>query len=226
MGSTVHQPRRLLVAKRYPRRFARARAERRFALASPLEVTTSPLDLEDLQQRVLGGWQPKYVFFWGHTPARDGELGKECFSQWYPAPFELEGARFPSAEHYMMWSKARLFGDEEVARQALGAKSAAEVKKLGRAVRGFDEASWLKHRFEIVVRASVGKFAQNPALLAYLHGTGERVLVEASPVDRIWGIGLSADDPHVRDPAQWQGLNLLGFALMRAREVLGEGPLE
>ncbi|MEU4646849.1 NADAR family protein [Nocardia fluminea] len=79
---------------------------------------------------------------------------------------------------------------------------------------------WERARFGIVVAGSVAKFGQNDALRGYLVGTGARVLVEASPVDRIWGIGMAADDPGALDPGRWKGLNLLGFALMRAREEL------
>ena len=87
-------------------------------------------------------------------------------------------------------------------------------------MRGFDEAVWERERFGIVVEGSVHKFGQDAALRQFLLGTGERVLVEASPRDRIWGIGLAADDERATDPARWRGLNLLGFALMEAREVL------
>jgi ribA/ribD-fused uncharacterized protein len=91
-------------------------------------------------------------------------------------------------------------------------------------VRGFDEGTWTAARFDIVVAASVAKFGQHPELGAFLLGTANRVLVEASPVDRVWGIGLAADDERAGDPYLWQGLNLLGFALMRAREELSASP--
>ncbi|MGJ5203315.1 NADAR family protein [Bradyrhizobium sp. HKCCYLR20261] len=97
----------------------------------------------------------------------------------------------------------------------------SQAKKLGREVRGFDDARWTAHRFDIAVRGNVAKFGQNPPLGQWLRSTAEAVLVEASPVDRIWGIGLAADDPRARDPLTWLGLNLLGFALMKARAALG-----
>ena len=90
-------------------------------------------------------------------------------------------------------------------------------------MRGFDDAVWQRERYGIVVEGSVHKFASDPALRAYLLCTGDRVLVEASPLDRIWGIGLAADDERALDPARWRGLNLLGFALMEARERLRRG---
>ncbi|MEY9892116.1 ribA/ribD-fused uncharacterized protein [Catenulispora sp. MAP5-51] len=162
----------------------------------------------------------KYLFFWGHTPKRPGTIGAECLSQWYPAPFEVDGVRFATAEHYMMWGKAQLFGDPKAAARILSAGHPKEAKDLGRTITGFDEAKWVADRVAIVTAGNVEKFRQNPDLLAFLLGTGERVLVEASPMDRVWGIGLAADDERAQDPAAWRGLNLLGEALMAARETL------
>ena len=73
-------------------------------------------------------------------------------------------------------------------------------------------------RFGIVVAGNRAKFARHPDLAAFLRGTAPRVLVAASPVDRIGGIGLAADDPRAADPATWRGLNLFGFALMQVRD--------
>lgn len=183
-------------------------------------MDSTPNDLEDLQRRYRSGWRPKFLFFWGHTPKRAGILGAECLSQWFPAPFRVEGTAFPTAEHFMMWSKGNLFGDAETAQAVLAAGSPASAKQLGRQVRGFVEATWVVHRRQIVVRASVEKFSQNPELGSFLAQTGTKLLVEASPTDRIWGIGLSASDQGAENPLQWQGLNLLGFALMEARAKL------
>ncbi|MEZ0115490.1 ribA/ribD-fused uncharacterized protein [Catenulispora sp. EB89] len=162
----------------------------------------------------------KYLFFWGHTPKKAGVVGSECLSQWYPAPFEVDGVRFATAEHCMMWGKAQLFGDEQAAAKIVAAGHPQEAKNLGRVITGFDEDAWVAARLAIVTAANVEKFRQNPDLLAFLLGTRERVLVEASPVDRIWGIGLAATDERAQDPARWRGLNLLGEALMAARETL------
>jgi ribA/ribD-fused uncharacterized protein len=120
----------------------------------------------------------------------------------------------------MMWRKACLFDDRQCADEILHAKSPAQAKAIGREVSGFDEETWTRHRWEIVVAGSVAKFDSDPALRDYLAGTGRRVLVEASPVDRIWGIGLAADSDDAEKPQQWRGLNLLGFALMEARQRL------
>jgi len=179
-----------------------------------------PRNLEELCESVRRGVQPKFVFFWGHTPAKDGRLGHECFSQWFAAAFEIDGVSFPTAEHFMMWSKARLFGDDVVAAKILAAAHPAAVKELGREVRSFVDSVWVLHRFETVVRANVAKFSQNRILGDYLLATDSSVLVEASPRDRIWGIGLGAAHVDAKNPLAWRGLNLLGFALMAARAEL------
>lgn len=166
------------------------------------------------------GRRVKYVFFWGHRPQRDGGIGVGCLSQWWPVVFTVDGLLFRSAEHYMMWRKAVLFDDTDAAGRIIAASHPRQAKMLGRRVRGFDERVWVEHRFDIVVDAGVAKFGQHPDLREFLLGTGERVLVEASPTDRVWGIGLAVTDPRAADPAQWLGHNLLGFALMQARAML------
>lgn len=179
--------------------------------------------VDDLVSAIAAGQQVDYLRFWGHQPERDGRLGPGCLSQWWPARFTVAGARFESAEHYMMWGKAMLFGDTENATRVLAARTPREAKEFGRQVRGFDSGVWRAHRFETVLRGNMAKFGQDAALTDYLLGTGDRVLVEASPVDLVWGIGFTADDPRAADPAQWRGLNLLGFALMGARAALRAG---
>ena len=124
---------------------------------------------------------------------------------------------FRSAEHSMMWRKAMLYGAEASAERIVAAGHPRDAKLLGRGVAGFDGPTWAGRRFDIVTDASRHKFGQSPALRDWLVGTGDRVLVEASPTDRVWGIGLAATDERATDPARWRGLNLLGFALMRAR---------
>jgi ribA/ribD-fused uncharacterized protein len=180
--------------------------------------------VDDLASLVATGVRVKYLFFWGHRPSADGRITASCLSQWWPAPFTVDGERFASAEHYMMWRKALMFYDTVTAGRILAAGHPRQAKKLGREVRGFDENEWAAARFDIVVAASVAKFGQHPDLGGFLLGTANRVLVEASPVDRIWGIGLDADDERAADPSRWRGLNLLGFALMRAREELSASP--
>lgn len=187
-------------------------------------AVTTPTSVAELVSAAQQGARHKYVFFWGHTPGVDGRVGAECLSQWAPSPFTVEETEFATAEHYMMWSKAVLFGDEDAAERVLGAGHPKQAKDIGGQVRGFTEERWRAHRFDIVVRGNVAKFAQNGEMGAYLLGTGSRVLVEASPLDRIWGIGLARDDERAAVPERWRGLNLLGFALMRVRELLREQP--
>ncbi|MEV7088213.1 NADAR family protein [Streptomyces sp. NPDC093085] len=174
----------------------------------------------DLVERVKGGEPVKYLRFWGHTPRRDGTLSASCLSQWWASPFTVDGVGYATAEHWMMAAKARLFGDKAAEHRALGAPNPALAKKAGRLVRGFDQEVWERERYGIVVAGSVHKFGQDATLRGFLLNTGDRVLVEASPMDRIWGIGLAADDERAANPTRWRGLNLLGFALMEARDRL------
>lgn len=180
------------------------------------------MNLERLRQRCAAGESFKYLYFWGHRPAANDQVGKSCFSQWYEASFKLGGVRYASAEHYMMAAKARLFDDRKLLERILAARSLGEAKALGREVAGFDEALWSAERMGIVIEGNLGKFGQNASLKKYLLGTADRVLVEASPVDAIWGIGLAATDPQATEPAAWRGLNLLGFALMEVRRRLAQ----
>jgi ribA/ribD-fused uncharacterized protein len=178
---------------------------------------------EALIREVRAGTRVKYLHFWGHRPSPDGRVGPSCLSQWWPSPFTVDGVTYATAEHWMMAAKARLFDDTEALARVLAAGHPSQAKKAGRLVRGFDEETWTRERFGIVVEGSVHKFAGDAEMRAFLLGTGEHVLVEASPVDRVWGIGLAADDPAAEDPERWRGPNLLGFALMGARGRLREG---
>ncbi len=120
----------------------------------------------------------------------------------------------------MMAEKARLFDDRICLNRILKSNNPGEAKKLGRTVQSFQQDVWIKHRTPIVVAGNMAKFSQNEQLKEFLVNTKTRVLVEASPVDRIWGIGLGADNPDRENPWKWKGLNLLGFALMQVREQL------
>jgi len=162
----------------------------------------------------------KYVYFWGHTPPADGSIDQSCLSQWYDAGFEVDKVHYPTAEHYMMAEKARLFNDNEIYQKILTCSHPHEAKQLGREVKHYDEKMWHAHRLEIVTAGNLAKFSQHDTLKTYLINTGDRILVEASPHDRIWGIGMDRHHPHVALPTQWQGLNLLGFALMEVRHRL------
>jgi ribA/ribD-fused uncharacterized protein len=175
---------------------------------------------EELLEHLEHGGSVDFLFFWGHTPKGE-RVDAACLSQWFPRAFRLDGVGYASAEHFMMAEKARLFRDASTLARILEAKTPAEAKALGRAVRGFDAAAWEGARSAAVVRGNVAKFGQNDDLGAFLRATRDKVLVEASPRDRIWGIGMGASNPSARLPARWRGENLLGFALMQARAEIG-----
>jgi ribA/ribD-fused uncharacterized protein len=175
---------------------------------------------DELIAEIAKGRAPKFLFFWGHTPKREGAIDASCLSQWFPRAFEIDGVRYATAEHFMMASKAKLFSDDKAHADILRAKSPAEAKAAGRAVRNYDDAKWDRARFDAVVRGNVAKFGQHEDLRAFLLTTGHRVLVEASPRDTIWGIGMGASNPAAKNPSKWRGKNLLGFALMKARAEL------
>lgn len=177
-------------------------------------------NLDWLIDNFESGKRTKYLFFWGHQKSQSGELTSSCFSQWWESPFIVDKIKFNTAEHWMMAQKALLFDDKEIYNKIIIAKSPAEAKALGRQVRNFDDKTWNNKRFDIVVRGSLEKFTQQKDLKEFLLNTKERVLVEASPVDRIWGMGLTADSEKAENPKQWNGLNLLGFALMEARDII------
>jgi ribA/ribD-fused uncharacterized protein len=179
-------------------------------------------DVKWLVDEVVRGKRKKFLFFWGHQKSKSGELTSACFSQWWSAPFTVDGACYKTAEHWMMARKSLLFGDREMFERILRAPTPGEAKALGRQVRGFDDRAWNGQRLAIVVEGNLHKFNRHLPLKAFLQNTGARVLVEASPVDRIWGIGLGAEHENAQNPRRWNGLNLLGFALMTVRDRLRE----
>ncbi|BAV05613.1 hypothetical protein SAMN05421788_108242 [Filimonas lacunae] len=162
----------------------------------------------------------KYLFFWGHAPSKDGSVTKSCFSQWWNAPFEVEGVTYKTAEHWMMAEKARVFGDTEMREKAIQAATPHQAKKVGRMVRDFNPVTWNEEKFGIVVAGNMYKYSQHPALKTFLLNTEDRILVEASPMDKIWGIGLAAGKEGIENPYTWKGENLLGYALMEVRDRL------
>lgn len=147
----------------------------------------------------------------------------EIYSNWHPAEFEESGIRFANTEQYMMWCKAKRFGNHVLAASMLTVSGPKKLKDLGRQVTGYQEEVWERERMPMMVRACWLKFTQNPAMRDELLATGDRMLVEASPEDDIWGILLAEDDPRSLDPAQWLGRNLLGYALMEVRRLIRAG---
>lgn len=153
----------------------------------------------------------KFVLFYGQS---------EIYSNWHKAGFTVKGIDFANGEQYMMYCKAMFFKDEATAKLILAEPDPKKVKALGRLVQGYDEDAWAENRLRFVRRGLLEKARQNPEIAEHLLGTGDRILVEAAPPDRIWGIGLGENDPRALDPKLWRGLNLLGQAWMWVRDQL------
>lgn len=151
-----------------------------------------------------------YVFFWSGV-----------FSQWYPCKFIIDGIEYNCAEQYMMAEKARIFQDYEIEKKILQEKFPKEQKNLGRQVKKFDVEIWVDKCELVVYNGNMAKFSQNQDLLEKLMNTGNRQLVEASPYDKIWGIGLVETDIRCLDETQWRGLNKLGNILVKVRSSMG-----
>ncbi|MDB2685898.1 NADAR family protein [Mariniblastus sp.] len=181
-----------------------------------------PKDREHLRQRWDSGERFHFYFFYGHKKPVSG-VDSSCFSQWFEAGFDVDGHRYPTAEHWMMAEKARLFNDEEMLKEILAAPDPKSAKAFGRKVEGFEQDVWNANRVDIVTRGNVAKFEQNPELGEFLQSTGGTILVEAAGRDVIWGIGLGKSNEKAQDPRTWRGRNLLGFVLTEVREVIGLG---
>ena len=151
----------------------------------------------------------KFVFFWGGT-----------FSNWAESPFKIDGVVYNCCEQYMMVKKALLFGDFEAAKNIMNTFDPSEQKAYGRGVKGFNQARWEAICKKIVYDANYAKFTQNPKMHDELMCTLGKEIVEASPEDKIWGIGLHESDPRAWDKATWQGTNWLGEAIMSVRDTL------
>lgn len=163
--------------------------------------------------------EEKYLFFWGHNPGSNGK--KACLSNWYRCSFidSKTGIGYISTEQYMMQQKALLFKDKLTECQILSSNSPRIAKQLGRQVKNFDEKIWEDKARDIVYDGCLMKFSQNPTLKEYLLSTNDKILVEASPHDPIWGIGLSGINA-LRTPKEKWGKNWLGECLMRVRDTL------
>jgi len=164
--------------------------------------------------------QDEFLFFWGHQPTKDGSISNSCFSQWWGASFTVNEKKYLTAEHWMMAQKALLFDDNEIFEEILSTELPKEVKKLGRLVKNFDPTIWNEKKYEIVLKGNIEKFSQNESLKNHLLSTNDKIIVEASPYDRIWGIGMSKGNTKCQDPKTWRGQNLLGFALMETRDII------
>lgn len=151
----------------------------------------------------------EYTFFWAGP-----------FSQWFRSDFVVDGKKFCTAEQYMMYKKAIHFGDEEIAQKVMATCNPKIQKALGRKVKNFVAEEWNRVARQYVYEGNYAKFTQNPKLLKVLMETGDTVLVEASPYDTIWGIGMGADEASKTPPEKWKGTNWLGIEITRVRENL------
>lgn len=161
----------------------------------------------------------KYYFFWN-----------TIYSQWYIKPNKLylfkdinedgQIIKFISAEHYMMYHKALIFNDVESAELVLKTVHPGAVKQIGRAIKNYDDSIWSAKRFEVVTNGNLLKFSQNKNLLKDLSKYSNLEFVEASPYDKIWGIGLAENDDRVLDKSLWNGENLLGKAINKVANIL------
>lgn len=153
----------------------------------------------------------QFYFFWG-GPA----------SQWASSPFTIGDITFNCAEQYMMYKKAMLFNDTETAQSILETNNPRVQKALGRKVKDFKQDIWDQNADQIVYDANYAKFTQNADLKQWMLGLGDVTFVEASPLDNIWGIGLSADDPRALSRDTWLGANRLGDAITKVRNVIAD----
>jgi ribA/ribD-fused uncharacterized protein len=153
----------------------------------------------------------KFTFFWkGNSP----------LSNWHPSVFTHDGITFKCSEQYMMYHKAKLFGDTEIMEKVMQTDSPKEQKALGRQVKNFNSEEWLEKCIPIMEDGLKSKFEQNPEMLKKLLATGDSIIAEASPYDQVWGIGLSEEDPLAQNISTWNGKNLLGKILMSVRKKI------
>lgn len=151
----------------------------------------------------------KYVFFWGGP-----------FSQWFLSDFFDDKNMYNCAEQYMMYHKAMLFGDEEIAKEVLQEQNPREHKKLGRRIKNFNQDLWNESKEYIVYKGNKLKFTQDPMLMDQIKKHRNKIFVEAAPNDRIWGIGLHWDNDDCLDESKWEGENLLGKALNKVQNFI------
>ncbi|RUS84512.1 hypothetical protein EGW08_007751 [Elysia chlorotica] len=152
-----------------------------------------------------------FEFFW---------TTESCFSQFHPAEFTEEGITFKCAEQYMMYHKAVCFQDHEIAQKILETEIPKQMKSLGRKVKNYDDDIWESKCYDVVKKGNMLKFSQNPDLKGKLFSTKGKLLVEASPMDRKWGIGLASKDSRSWNKSTWRGRNLLGYAITEVRDEL------
>ena len=195
------------------------------------------MDLLELKASWRRGERPEFLAYWGHDESRPNDLTRACLSHWYTAPFELDGEAFATVEHFLAAEAARCIAfeapmeDERESQQSkwrvdalreriLAAPSPGEARGALPDLKGEAAAAWAARRYEAAVQGNGAKFRARPELANFLLATEERVLVMASPFDRVWGVGIEAGDERCEDPTRWRGENLAGFALMEVRAEL------
>lgn len=161
--------------------------------------------------------EQEYCFFWKPKP---DTIDQSCLGQWQPSNFKVDTNNYTCTEQYMMAEKAAIFGDKEIEEQIFKTTDPKEMKALGRKVKNFDPTIWDKVKYSVVLNGNYYKFSQNKEMREFLLSTGNKILVEASPFDTIWGIGMKENNPNASNPSLWRGKNLLGFALMELRDEL------
>jgi ribA/ribD-fused uncharacterized protein len=174
---------------------------------------------EWIKEELEKGSDIDYIFFWGHT-SKSTDLTKSCFSQWSNHSFIINSITYSTAEHWMMANKALLFKSRNIYESILNEKDPKSIKQLGREIINFSDLEWNKYKYEIVKIGNFHKFNQNPKLKEFLLNTKDKIIVEASPSDSVWGIGLSEDQNDKWNVYSWPGKNLLGFALMEIRDKI------
>lgn len=150
-----------------------------------------------------------HVFFW-----------KSRIANWHMCQFKYKGITFFNTEQAFMWEKAVFFGDMEMAKKIAETPEPSQNKALGRMVKNFDTEKWMAKCFDVMVAVNYAKFSQDMRSKSLLLSTEDKTLVEASPIDKIWGIGIHWKDDDCLDESKWKGMNLLGKALMEVREKL------
>lgn len=157
-----------------------------------------------------------------YTPPHDMHAfysKSSIYSNHYLRDMVIDGVRYNCIEQWMMAEKARRFDPDKLT-LIMAEANPSKQKYWGRAVQNYNEAVWVAARQHVVLKGLFAKFTQHKDLYDQLLGSGQMLLVEASPTDCIWGVGLAADNPDIHDPRKWRGENLLGQLLMSLRTSL------
>jgi ribA/ribD-fused uncharacterized protein len=153
----------------------------------------------------------EFIFYFGE---------ESVFSHWYKCKFQIDEKTYGCVGQYIMYKKALLFDDEAIAHKIMNSSSPARHRSLGKQVSGFDKKKWHEHCLTYSLEGNLAKFSQNPILRKALLQSAGKSFAEASPYDRVWGIGLSLSNPKIHDRANWRGKNWAGESLEAARKEL------